>query len=73
VRHEATLRGRFVRALSYSGPSVGVRVERDAGASKAIYLDRREAFTGLPSELAGADYVLAAQSDRSTVRKTSWS
>jgi beta-galactosidase len=55
--------GRFARAFSYSGPTTIVHLERGATNGKNVYVDRDYAFTDLPAELNGADWVQAANSD----------
>jgi beta-galactosidase len=62
-RPPAARTGRVVRAFSYSGPTPGVTVAEDAQDGKRVYLDLDETFASLPSELRGADYVLAAEAD----------
>jgi beta-galactosidase len=57
--------GQFTLSFSYSGPTDGVRVERDARDGKIVYADRDYAFKELPVVLQGADYVCAANGDRS--------
>jgi beta-galactosidase len=57
--------GQFTQAFSYSGPTHGVRVERDAEDGKKIYADRAETFANLPTGLRGSDYVQAASADES--------
>jgi beta-galactosidase len=56
--------GKFTHAFSYSGPTGMVHVESNAKDGKNIYVDRDLPFKGLPAELAGADYVQAANADK---------
>jgi beta-galactosidase len=55
--------GRFVRSFSYSGPTAGVGVQRDAQDGKRVFADRDLRFAGLPPSLRGADYVQASAAD----------
>src|SRR6185295_9323698 len=55
--------GRFAEGFSYTGPTELVHVEANAGDGKNIYCDKDYAFTALPAELAGADWVQAACAD----------
>jgi beta-galactosidase len=55
--------GRFVTAFSYSGPTTVVHIAPNAQNGKNVYVDRDLAFAGLPVELAGADWVQAANGD----------
>jgi beta-galactosidase len=55
---------KFVREFSYSGPATTVHVEKGARDGGQIYADRDELFAGLPSVLAGADYVQASDADK---------
>jgi beta-galactosidase len=53
--------GRFTPAFSYSGPSAKLaHVERDAANGKSAYFDDKVAFTDLPQQLIGADWVQAS-------------
>jgi hypothetical protein len=56
--------GRFLAAFSYSGPTTSVRVEQDAHDGARIYADRNFTFTGLPTPLAGSDWVQTANADK---------
>jgi beta-galactosidase len=58
-----TMVGRFTSAFSYSGPLSLVHIEQNAQDGKNVYVDRDISFTGLPPELAGADWAQTAQSD----------
>ncbi len=57
--------GRFTQAFAYTGPTELVHIESNVGNGKNIYCDRDYAFTGLPKQLTGADWVQAADSDGS--------
>lgn len=59
-----TLHDRAITGLSYSGPTTTVHMERNAQDGKRVYVDRDVPFSGLPAELAGADWVQAAHGDR---------
>jgi beta-galactosidase len=59
-----TAAGKFVTSFSYSGPNGGVHVEANAQDGKNIYIDNTPRFDGLPSSLAGADFVQTATSDK---------
>ncbi len=59
----AIMVGRFTRSFSYSGPTGIVHLEQDVQDGKNIYVDRDYSFVGLPPELAGADWIQAADSD----------
>jgi beta-galactosidase len=61
--HAARLAGQFTKTFSYSGPTGIVHLEQNAQDGKNIYVDRDYAFAGLPSELIGADWLQAADSD----------
>lgn len=52
-------------SFSYSGPASHVRLETSAAVGKRIYCDEADAFTDLPPELKGAEWVEAAESDSS--------
>jgi len=56
--------GKFVTSFSYSGPSTGVHVERDAQNGGRVYLDGDARLEALPAGLRGSDYVEAAAGDR---------
>jgi beta-galactosidase len=56
--------GKFIKGLSYSGPTKGIRVETEAAMGKKIYSDRDEKFGSLPAVLRGADWIQAPQADR---------
>jgi beta-galactosidase len=56
--------GRFLAAFSYSGPTTSVRVEQDAHDGARIYADRNFTFSGLPTALAGSDWVQTANADK---------
>ena len=56
--------GRFLAAFSYSGPTASVRVAQDAHDGARIYADRNFTFTGLPTPLAGSDWVQTANADK---------
>ena len=55
--------GRFTGGFAYTGPTELVHVEANCADGKNVYCDRDYAFTGLPEELAGADWVQAANTD----------
>jgi beta-galactosidase len=55
--------GRYLVSFSYSGPTGGVQVETNAADGKAVFADRPLLFSGLPPELAGADWVQGAEAD----------
>jgi beta-galactosidase len=55
--------GRYVTSFSYSGPTAGVHVERDAQNGKTIYVDSPQKFAALPDDVVGADYVQASAAD----------
>jgi len=55
--------GHFTDALAYTGPLQLVHVESNAANGKNVYCDRDYAFTGLPEDLVGADWVQAGDSD----------
>ena len=55
--------GRFTDAFAYTGPTQLVHVEPNVTNGRNLYCDRDYAFTGLPEELVGADWVQAADSD----------
>ena len=55
--------GRFTEAFAYTGLTGLVHVESNVTTGKKVYCDRDYAFTDLPGELAGADWVQAADSD----------
>ena len=57
--------GHFTGAFAYTGPTELVHVEPNVTNGKNIYCDRDNAFTDLPEELVGADWVQAADSDSS--------
>jgi beta-galactosidase len=57
--------GRFTKAFSYSGPTAIVHVEQNAQPNKNVYVDRDFGMGDLPSQLVGADWVQAANSDSS--------
>ena len=54
---------RYVKSFSYSGPTCGVHVERDAQNGRKIYVDGAPVFAALPDDLVGADYVQASAAD----------
>lgn len=56
--------GRFIKSFNYSGPTAGIRIERDAQDGKKVFVDRDLVFAGLPAALRGADYVQAPQADK---------
>ncbi|HSY18079.1 MAG TPA: DUF4982 domain-containing protein [Candidatus Acidoferrales bacterium] len=56
--------GRFLAAFSYSGPTTSVRVAQDAHDGARIYADRNFTFSGLPTPLAGSDWVQTANADK---------
>jgi hypothetical protein len=59
-----SLTGRFTKAFTYSGPSSSiVHLEADVQQGKNAYVDVDSPFAGLPAELAGADWVMAANRD----------
>jgi beta-galactosidase len=60
---EQGMAGRFTQSFSYSGPTTGVRLQRDMRDGKRPYVDREFTFAGLPGELIGADWVQAANRD----------
>jgi beta-galactosidase len=55
--------GNFITSFSYSGPTAGVRVEKNAQDGGKVLADRDASFSGLSAELKGADYVRAAAAD----------
>jgi beta-galactosidase len=55
--------GRYIISFSYSGPTTIVHVEQNVADGKNIFVDRDQAFSGLPPELIGADWVQAADND----------
>jgi beta-galactosidase len=55
--------GRFLRTFSYTGPTSIAHVEAGAEDGRNAYVDRDVAFSGLPAELRGADWVQASQVD----------
>jgi beta-galactosidase len=55
--------GKFITDISYSGPTLGIRVVEGAQDGKKILVDRDELFSALPTVLEGADYVEAAEAD----------
>jgi len=57
--------GRYTEAFSYTGPAESVRVQVQAADGKDIYCDRDYQFQNLPGILSGADWIQAAESDRS--------
>ncbi len=57
--------GRFIGALSYSGPTTAVHVEPNASDGKRVYVDSDVRFEALPPALRGFEYVQAAKADRS--------
>ncbi|HWR37401.1 MAG TPA: DUF4982 domain-containing protein [Clostridia bacterium] len=60
----APMLGRFTKAFNYSGPSnYIVYLETGAQDGKNAYVDGDSPFTQLPAELAGADWVKAANRD----------
>ncbi|HET7625700.1 MAG TPA: hypothetical protein VFM25_10595, partial [Verrucomicrobiae bacterium] len=60
-----TMAGRFTEAFSYSGPTESVHIELHAENGKNVYCDRNYTFANLPKNLAGADWVQAADADSS--------
>jgi len=59
----STAAGRYVASFSYSGPTSGVHVERDAQNGKQIYVDGAQKFASLPDDVVGADYIQASAAD----------
>lgn len=55
--------GRFIEALSYSGPTAAVGVATNAQDGLKVYVDREFTFQNLPPALQGADFVQAAAAD----------
>jgi beta-galactosidase len=55
--------GRYIVSFSYSGPTTIVHVEQNVADGRNIFVDRDQSFTGLPSELVGADWVQGADND----------
>ncbi|HTS19890.1 MAG TPA: DUF4982 domain-containing protein [Verrucomicrobiae bacterium] len=55
--------GHFTAGFAYTGPTELVHVEANCANGKNVYCDRDYAFTGLPEELTGADWVQAANAD----------
>jgi beta-galactosidase len=58
------LAGHYTKVFSYTGPTTIAHLEADAENGKNVYVDRDFPFAGLPSILAGADYVQGANNDR---------
>jgi beta-galactosidase len=56
--------GKIIGGLFYSGPSDNVTIESDARDGAKAYIDGDATFVSLPSELAGAEWVRAAQADK---------
>jgi beta-galactosidase len=56
--------GRYTKAFNYSGPSSSlVHFETGAQSGRSAYCDVDAPFRGLPAELAGADWMQAANRD----------
>lgn len=61
----AAMLGRFIKTMNYTGPSSGiVHVETGLAAGRNAYVDRDSAFTAVPAELAGADWIQLADADQ---------
>ena len=56
--------GRFLSVFSYSGPTSTVSVKEGAHDGAKIYADCDYAFQGLPTALAGCDWVQMASADK---------
>jgi beta-galactosidase len=56
--------GKIIGGLFYSGPTDNVTIESDARNGIKAYVDADETMGALPSELAGAEWVRAAQGDK---------
>jgi beta-galactosidase len=63
-RPQQPMSGRFIGALSYSGPTTSVHVEQDVADGKRIYVDSDAKFEALPAALRGFEYAQAANADR---------
>ena len=55
--------GRFIRNFNYTGPTAIAHVEAEAEDGRNAYVDRDLAFSGLPADLRGADWVQAGEAD----------
>ncbi|HVM61297.1 MAG TPA: DUF4982 domain-containing protein [Verrucomicrobiae bacterium] len=55
--------GHFTAGFAYTGSTELVHIEANCANGKNVYCDRDYAFTGLPEQLAGADWVQAANAD----------
>jgi len=55
--------GRYIVSFSYSGPTALVHVEQNAADGKKTFVDRDLSFSGLPTDLIGADWVQGADND----------
>ncbi|WP_167759806.1 glycoside hydrolase family 2 protein [Massilia horti] len=61
---QAGFAGRFIKTFSYAGPrGYIVHVETDARAGRNAYVDGDSALPDLPPQMAGADWVQAANAD----------
>jgi beta-galactosidase len=56
--------GKTIGGLFYSGPTDNITIESEAREGKQAFLDGDATFGSLPSELAGAEWVRAAQADK---------
>ena len=59
----SAMAGKFIESFAYTGPTAGVRVQKNVADGGKIYSDRDFTFTGLPKGLSGADWVQTAQAD----------
>ncbi len=61
----AKMAGKFIKTYNYTAPTASiVHVEINARDGRNIYVDRDYTFTGLPSDLIGADWIQAGDADQ---------
>jgi beta-galactosidase len=61
----AAMVGKFIKNLNYTGPTAPiVHVETNARDGRSVYADREYTFSGLPTDLVGADWIQVADADQ---------